>query len=359
MSTMQSCAGCNKTIISSNREIMKCSICCSLYDLECANISPKRFHSMIKDSKLNWKCPQCRCTEPKTGNTNTPIRAATQCMQDISFVTTRNTQKPRRKSSDDTPNAESQLSTDNLRILIREELSAVLKTTLNDTVTAQLKSINEKMISFEETLNFFNCAYENMKSCLEAKSKTIETLERDNAILKNTMREMGNRLGMVEQYLRESNLEINGVPEENTENLQCLVTQIANTVHCEISSNDIVHVTRVAKQSKEANRPRSIIVKLKSRTLRDSMLAATVKFNKTQDPKLNSHHLGYGGKPAPVYLSEHLSPANKSLHAAARKRARETGYRFVWIKDGRIYARKDEKSPAIYLRDHDSLSSMS
>ncbi|XP_075990279.1 uncharacterized protein LOC142985924 [Anticarsia gemmatalis] len=158
---------------------------------------------------------------------------------------------------------------------------------------------------------------------------------------------------------RGSNLEINGVPEESAENLVSLVTQIANTVRCEITNDAITHVTRVAKQSKEANRPRSIIVKLKSRTLRDSLLSATMKFNKTQDPKLNSHHLGYGGKQMPVYISEHLSPANKTLHAAARRRAKETGYRFVWIKDGRIYARKDEKSPAVYIRDHENLALLS
>lgn len=81
------------------------------------------------------------------------------------------------------------------------------------------------------------------------------------------------------------------------------------------------------------------------------------KFNK-QNPgaRLNSQQLGISGNCSPVFVSEHLSPSNKSLHAAVRKRAKELGIKFVWVRDARIYTRKDENSQDLEIRSLDSIS---
>ena len=62
-----------------------------------------------------------------------------------------------------------------------------------------------------------------------------------------------------------------------------------------------------------------------------------------------------GGPRKSVYVSEHLSPANKSLHAAARLKAKELNYKFTWIRNGRIFVRKDESSEFILIRNTESL----
>lgn len=121
---------------------------------------------------------------------------------------------------------------------------------------------------------------------------------------------------------------------------------------------DIQHVTRIAKMNKDSKRPRAVILKLRSIRYRDQLLAAVHKFNKSkkQQDKLNSTHLGLAGTAEPVYVAEHLTPANKSLHALTRKKAKEAMYSFVWIRDGRIYVRKNENSSALLIRNHDSLN---
>lgn len=67
------CSGCRNEII--DRRFLTCSICQENYDLECANVTEKRFYNtMSKEHKKSWKCDYCRSNEPKTDNTNTPIR---------------------------------------------------------------------------------------------------------------------------------------------------------------------------------------------------------------------------------------------------------------------------------------------
>jgi hypothetical protein len=39
-------------------------------------------------------------------------------------------------------------------------------------------------------------------------------------------------------------------------------------------------------------------------------------------------------------------------------KGKELGYRFVWVRDGRIYVRKDEHCQALQIRNMDSLNFM-
>ncbi|XP_050665167.1 uncharacterized protein LOC126965571 [Leptidea sinapis] len=162
--------------------------------------------------------------------------------------------------------------------------------------------------------------------------------------------------------MRESNVEINGLPEHRSENLSTTLISLAEAVGCSIGDADIQHVTRVAKLDKESTRPRAVIAKLRSARQRDTLLAAVTKFNKNKKAheKLNSGHFGVSGSAplAPIYVSEHLTPANKSLHAAARTTAKVSGYKYVWVRNGRIYMRKDESCSCILIRSHDTLKSI-
>ncbi|CAH2084842.1 unnamed protein product [Euphydryas editha] len=145
-------------------------------------------------------------------------------------------------------------------------------------------------------------------------------------------------------------------PEHKSENLLNTVQQLGRIVESPISESDILHVTRIAKLNKESNRPRSVIVKLRSQRHRNELLAAVTRFNKkNKDKKLSTEHLGLGGRREPIFVSEHLTLSNKQLHAAARKKAKEAGFKFVWIRDGRILTRKSEQSQAIHIKDDESL----
>ncbi|CAH2056928.1 unnamed protein product, partial [Iphiclides podalirius] len=73
-----------------------------------------------------------------------------------------------------------------------------------------------------------------------------------------------------------------------------------------------------------------VIAKFRSPRHRDAML--TAKLNKSNPKeKLSTQHLGMAGPSKPVFVSEHLSPAIKSLHAAALLKAKKEHFKFVWL----------------------------
>lgn len=143
------CAGCQKAF--QNRDILKCSSCKLTYDIECANVSYKRYTLMEPRQKSGWICPACRSNQPKTGNLNTPVRCAATIEdpaspEDAGFsnVTLRSNQ-----SNQSSFNLPTSLTEEKFREILMTEISKASSSTV-----AELKIIGEKMSSFHESLNF-------------------------------------------------------------------------------------------------------------------------------------------------------------------------------------------------------------
>ncbi|KAG7301979.1 hypothetical protein JYU34_013429 [Plutella xylostella] len=360
------CAGCRNNI--PNKEFINCSICGHRYDLQCANVSEKLFVLMELEHKRKWKCQECLSRRPKGDNSNTPARAvaASVCESPSATsniattnVTTRTKRNPTSSTTNTSPDVENYVTETMLRDILKQELTGTFKQTIKEVVAVDLKAINDLISGFRDSLSFFNEQFESMRSLLSEKNDTIKQLEADNTKLNSTVKDLSGRLHLVEQHMRENNIEINGIPENRSENLVECFNQLAVVVDNPLKKEDIVNVTRVAKINKDSAQPRAIIVKLCKKEDRDSVLAAVSTFNKKNPKdKLNSRQLGYEGPQKPVFVSEHLTPTNKSLHAAARIKAREVGYKFVWFKNGRIYVKKDETSQRYTIHNLDSLKNI-
>lgn len=79
---MASCTKCH-TIITRNNLII-CSICKLNYDLQCANVSEKRFSLMTNENKLNWKCHDCIANFVSNVTIRRPTRV--KSVSDISSI---------------------------------------------------------------------------------------------------------------------------------------------------------------------------------------------------------------------------------------------------------------------------------
>ncbi|CAG9786701.1 unnamed protein product [Diatraea saccharalis] len=259
------------------------------------------------------------------------------CLNDNANVTLRNKSQRSQQvklAGEGTPTG---VSEERLRVIIRQELTEILKTNLKALVKEELSNIAQQLSGFHDSLTYFNGSFEDIKRDIEKITLTVKSLETDNIKLYATIADLSVRLSSLEQVSRESNIEINGIPERKSENLIGVVSQLTQSVGCSVAVDDILHVTRVAKLNRDNKRPRSIVAKLRSPRQRVSLLAAVSSYNrKNPKNKLNTTHFGLEEPGHPVFVSEHLTPANKSLHAAVRMKAKEMSYKFVWVRNGRI-----------------------
>lgn len=379
----KTCAGCSKAIL--NRERLQCFKCTQWYDLDCASIVVRLFRQMSSEGRNTWECIDCNNKKLKVNNSiNTPeqfgaIRKTSLLKTSIkksAAVTKKSTaaavvltnkinpvadKSPCKKPSsnqisDHEEEEDSPITRKTLRDIIAQEIGSSLKTLSND--QSQLRDLFD---GFNQAINFFSEKYEELKVAADEKSEKIKLLEAENSFLQESVRNLTRRMNITEQYARSSNVELQCVPENKSENLIKTVLQLGKNIKCDIEDADISHCTRIAKKNTESDRPRSILVKFNSPRLRDSFLASAIQYNRN-NPKerLSTSHLGAvvnRNQPAhPIYVAEHLSADNKILHSAARARARELDYKFVWVRNGRIFIKRSEESERITVDNLDQLN---
>ncbi|KAL0810872.1 hypothetical protein ABMA28_010176 [Loxostege sticticalis] len=240
---------------------------------------------------------------------------------------------------------------------VREIVTDIVQTQMNSFMSqiseTISRAINKEISSLKEEI-------EGVRNSMDFINEKFEDMTRDHVIMKKD-----NRINAMEQNARSNNVEVQCVPENKNENINislnsdlflsettcrlAYIMQIAKTVGCSLAEENLLHCTRVAKIDKSSTRPRSIIAQLSSSKLRDNLLAAAITFNKQNKNDKRKKT---------IYLMEHLSPTNKSLHAAARTRSRELGYKHVWVRNGRIFMRKTDESAFILVKDKEFLDKL-
>ncbi|CAK1585893.1 unnamed protein product [Parnassius mnemosyne] len=330
-----------------------CTRCKAGYHHSCMNYTLTEYKALSVELKSKWICVQCQSRERKGGdNSNTPVHNKTgnaPTSPQLEFVTKRT--KSRTGSNC------SCLTANNIRDIIREELQLHF----THKIYPEIQEVRIAMSSLEASVAHFNVELEKVKADYEEQAKIIDVLKSETKLLKTTNETLLSRLAQLDRHARSSNVEIQCVPENKQENLINTVVQLGKVIKCPINDSQIHYCSRLAKLNNSSPRPRSILVKFNSARLRDEFLAASSKFNRNnREDKLNTSHLGIGGtKKTAVYVVEHLTRENKHLHAATRSKAKELGYKFVWVRDSKIYMRKDEQSGHIYVKDIALLNKLS
>lgn len=155
------CNGCGTNIFSSH--YMECSNvkCRGTYDLQCVSMQSAEFENLTQDYKDKWICPECACLQPKSSNTNTPIRSYLDKTFNTStnFVNTQRGTRPRSNDTHDRDHDE-QLITEmrqfRLEVLARmdkqaENIEKILH--LFCETKNEIREINSKMRVLEEKIS--------------------------------------------------------------------------------------------------------------------------------------------------------------------------------------------------------------
>ncbi|KAJ8729003.1 hypothetical protein PYW07_006699 [Mythimna separata] len=128
----------------------------------------------------------------------------------------------------------------------------------------------------------------------------------------------------MDQLSRSTNIEIQYVPEHRAENVVSIIRQLGQVVKCPVNDGDISYCSRGAQSNPQSTRPRTNLVKFNTPRTRDSLLAATIQYNKNHPKeKLDTEALGLDDEKIAIFVMENLTKEIKNIHAAARHRGKE------------------------------------
>lgn len=340
---------------------LACGHCGGVFHHSCINPTCNEDVSSIATD--NWICPTCAANRPKTvRGDNTPIRSVAQKPTSNDNITQRPKKKntipePSKKATSSDRSTDITLSKAELREIIRQEMSEMKKSLeagFKDLLNAKFRKIEEEFKEMKKAVSFVNNKYEEIKKQLSDQDKSIKSMSiiaADVSELQTSLDKLETENNARDQWARRSNIEICGIPERKNENLIRTIDDLAKQAEIPFNAGtDMDFVTRVASLTKDNKKPKRIIVRFMSRYYKDEFLAKVRKLK-----NLRACDIGFSGNNSMVFFNDHLTNSNKLLLQKAKAKAKDTNYKFVWVKNCTIMVRQNESSPVIHINSTNDL----
>lgn len=290
------CDICNDDIYEEDE--LNCSSCNGYIHFGCAALRESAFRKMSKSAKQKWCCSKCKFpTDPK------------------SKMPTKNT------------------SGSNM---------------------TEVELTNEAFNSLTNSVNFMSDKFDLFGKQLQEIMQSMKNIIEENKILKEQNNNLRNdfnilfkKTNSLEQKSLENFVEIVGVPKINNEDCKITIEKIATSLNVEIG---IVNAFRI--QSKFNNKPSKIVVEVTSKRCKRDLMETSRK------NKLTGNRVDVNWKNDPIYINDNLTQFNRNVFFKTKAFARDSGYRFVWFRDSKIFIKKNENSKAILIEDELSLTKL-
>lgn len=378
------CVACNGSIDSGS--LLKCTGCNGIYHYQCLEITAAQFKENGPKLKKSWLCSFCTSVgSRRRRNQFTPVQPSrSETILDDSDMSCDVTLEESRLV-EDIPGARGEdfsagLTTPPNNILHYEPShsaenaqSATQQSELLNNILAKVSEMQTRFLDIQaikseiiqtrsdiaELKNSLNTRFDEMLVRVESVESRVSALEHCKSEMDEVKRNVVDVMAQLrrnEQWVRRSNIQINGVPELEGENLYSVVNTLANLSGYTLDRNtDIDFVTRVAVRDDSGTRkPRPIIVKMQARYKKDDFISSLRKLR-----NLKTSDLGIAGSLNRIYINDHLSGFNKYLLREAKQRVAHKQYQHCWVRNCTVMVRKSDKAPVLFITSEEALNKIS
>lgn len=329
------CDHCKKSLPTSG-DFVKCLKCNSNYHYSpCTTVTKKTYEAMNAERRSEWKCQNCRASR-----SHTP-----------SVVLDDNNQQKQQRDEDDVDS----YNEDNAK-RFKDSLSLNMLNSKLCTVQTDVNEIKTTIQTLAVSVNTSNIQIkEEIEKALTTITSTISNLATQVSELydknkENTKQiiEMDKRINKLEQQAINKNIEINNVQKQEMSAID-VVKKIASSLTVGIDNADISDAYRLRKNNKiivefsSLNKKRELMEKIRSHRIDANVL------NDEEDNNENNNFVNSNKNY--VYVNDELTAHNRRLLWLAKTKAKECKWKFVWVRNGNIFARKIENTPAIIINN--------
>ena len=138
------------------------------------------------------------------------------------------------------------------------------------------------------------------------------------------------KVNQMDNFLRRSNVEIQGVPVVNNENLESLVMSTLKVIDPRIQRKDVVSFRRMKPTGKDEDKKKAfnpILVKFRS-------FEQKVKIMKEKKKLANANLNSICKNIEKIYINENLSQFSRDLLYHTRRFQKANGWKFSWSSGG-------------------------
>jgi hypothetical protein len=199
-------------------------------------------------------------------------------------------------------------------------------------MSAQLKSLHSSVSKYQQ---------ENLeiKKQLNDVNDELQNLKSENLFLKTEMNK-------IQQNEANYMVALHGVPENSDD--KELLKKIGRLMEIDVAEHQIADMYRI--NTKNKGTPQPLVVKFTSKATRSLFIVNRKK------KSILTCDLGVDSEKNPIFVNEYLTKHAMQLLNEAKMLKKDFNFKFVWPKNGVIFARKDENSDLFRIENFNSIS---
>lgn len=313
---------------------MKCAECHSVLHLgQCAGIADATFTTMGASKRDKWRCKSCRSGDNRSSagtagavSQEDPLAFAAQ----LASVNQKLDMLLSLKESVDT------------LLTLPAKVDALLA------LTPTVEWLRTTVEAIEESVTFLNAKYDTVVADLAAQKLLTKDMGAEVGALQTTVKEQANSIRLLQtelndldQQRRLPNLEIQGLPSTPKENLGMVLCDLASKIGLsQFQPSDVLSARRLP--SKKTDKPGTaplILVSFASVSLKEQWMGCRGRLRELS-------HVGLLPK---IYFNENLTQSNRELFWMARMKGKEKQFKYIWAKNGQIYAKKSDSTAVLRI----------
>lgn len=191
----------------------------------------------------------------------------------------------------------------------------------------------QSLLPLENKMNKIIALVTSQKEQIDGMQAQLTLQMEENKTLRTELKKAWSDIDDLQQRSRLNNIIINGIPESKNEDVNMLVENIGQKLNIRDPASHIQVAHRV--KSTNDKKPKPIVVRLLNTKTRDVWTSA-YRQKKMWEQK--------------IFLSEHLTKKNQQLLHKAKEIKRTQNFKFVWVRDCKVFIRKSEKSRVFVIR---------
>lgn len=287
-------------------------MCKQHFDFACAGISESGFRKLGEERRGMWRCPSC-------------------------------------KSSAASPLPQLSGGHITLDSLHNELMNITRKLVPLSSLVEDIKVIKTELVNLQSSMAMAHEAVNQFSDTVRVLQDRVKVVEERTTLftqIESDVAKLNTNVNDTEQWARSNNAEIKGIPIKHKENLFDIAISLGSRINFSIKKTDINYITRVP--SRHEGHSNSIIISFINRYTKDYIAAAR------RIKPITLESLGYSTE-GRVFVNEHLTVFNKTLLMKSKAIARENNFRFVWVKHGKIFVRKNDTSASFMVKTEKDL----
>ncbi|KAJ2944191.1 hypothetical protein O0L34_g18169 [Tuta absoluta] len=205
---------------------------------------------------------------------------------------------------------------------------------------AIIYNMEQRLTELTNSVTFCSEQYQQMFEFKAEAEKKFKMMEQKNIYLQKCNKALEERVLDLESKEKEKSLEILGLEKQENENIKDIVQGLA--MKLDLDPDDIEDAQRVGQEKPEAEKPRIVLVTLKSKNARSNWLLAK------KGKRITNNKVFGNGSDKAIYINEDIPKYKKQLLWIVRNKLKPMGFQFIWVQNSNILAKKNNDEKIIY-----------